>query len=142
MTACRSERRTSILRLDVFKQGGEVFSSRHAAAAAVLVLLFAACGGGSGDGRLSTEERTVLEQTAGVLARYWCLPEDDPGWLPAPSDSLIGVVQRICLSKDGAWTYFYVCMSDTADVLPPPPFEESADPGEDPVDVAEDDDRE
>lgn len=119
-----------------------MLSSRPASAAAALIILAAACGGRDGDDHLSNEERTVLQETAGVLARHWCLPGDDPGWLPAPSDSLIDLVERICLSKEGAWTYFYACMSDTANALPPPPFEESADPGEDPVDVAEDDDRE
>ena len=110
---------------------------------AALALLLQGCGGNEGDGTLSPEEMTLLQGTAGRLARHWCLPEDNPGWLPPPGEDDMATVRDICSRRQGAWTYFYRCMSDTANVLEPPAFGGgSADPGEDSVYVADDDDRE
>jgi hypothetical protein len=62
----------------------------------------------------------MLETAAGSLARHWCLPEGSPGWSEPPDEDEMQRVVEFCSGRDGAWTYFYRCMSDTANVLDSP----------------------
>lgn len=88
----------------------------------VLSLVIPGCEKRDDEIPLSLGEREMLEELAGRLARHWCLPPESAGWREAPMEEEISAITAVCTEHDGAWTYFYRCMSDSANTLEPPGF--------------------
>jgi hypothetical protein len=63
-----------------------------------------------------------MEEISGRLARYWCMPPGSEEWRQAPAQNEITELIGYCNASPGAWTYFYKCLSDSANALPPPEF--------------------
>jgi hypothetical protein len=89
---------------------------------AVLSMLITGCEKRDEEVLLSHGEKALLEELAGRLARHWCLPEESTGWRDTPTEEEISALTTICSKHDGAWTYFYRSMSDSANTLEPPGF--------------------
>jgi hypothetical protein len=105
-----------------FRTGAKVFSRSFGVLSAALLTGLCGCGSDTESLTLTPGEQELLQSTAGILARHWCLPEQDPGWREPPGEEEIARITGLCSSREGAWTYFYRCMSDTANTLQPPPF--------------------
>jgi hypothetical protein len=79
-----------------------------------LLLSASGCGGSPrSNSELSHNERVLLEETGGVLARNLAFPPGSANWHEAPSESVATAVASIAERVPSAWTVLYRSASDT-----------------------------
>lgn len=97
-----------------------MFSLRHSLAVLVFTVLLASCDQPGTYSGLGVDTRSELDSYAGVLARYWVLPESDPGHPGGLQEEYIEALTTLCDSEPEGWSYFYDRVGDSIAVLEPP----------------------
>jgi len=87
---------------------------------AITAFLLIGCAEPGAYGGISVQVKSELMSYAGVLARYWTLPEGDPGHPGELSEAYIEELTALCDRTPESWSYFYDCVSDTITILVPP----------------------
>jgi hypothetical protein len=91
-----------------------------ASTALLLLFLVASCDTPAPYASLDTPRRMELQQWAGVLARYWTLPEGAPGHPGPLSEASLDSLIASCDATPESWPYLYGCISDSVATLEPP----------------------
>jgi len=86
----------------------------------ITTLLPVGCAEPGAYGGISGQVKSELMSYAGVLARYWTLPEGDPGHPGELSEEYIEELTALCDRTPESWSFFYDCVSDTITALEPP----------------------
>ena len=90
------------------------------AVTAVGLMLLAGCDEPGTYSAVGEESRVEIRAYAGVLARYWALPEDDARHPGPLSETYIEDLAELCDRAPESWAYLYDCVVDSIALLEPP----------------------
>ena len=97
-----------------------MFSLRYTLVVLVFTILLTSCDQPGTYSGLQADTRSELMSYAGVLARYWVLPESDPRHPGSLQEEYIAALTTLCDTEPEGWSYFYDRVADSIAVLEPP----------------------